>query len=770
MDRRTYLHPVLVAVGLAGCGPTIPEADAPRPPFEETRVTVTRTTAADVPAETTGARRPTARDVVAATAADPPARPRLGATTAVLPTAAGEAPLPVPTTLATTRSAVFAFGRTRGGYVVRVLSGRAKGAAWSPAVRVADATDDDSSPTAVADGELVWFAVSSKERGTRLVRVETTGAGPKAGTPFAAPPKLGTAVTLVPLRPHVALVGRDGDAITFARIDRSGRSLDASAKVLARGASGPAIRAPRATAEEDKLLLAWDADDVPGALDAPGTTAEARATPKVGIHVRRFFANGEPAGPARRLTRPSIEAHAIDVVVELGACAVLASTAEGFEMFRFVRKGDDLAPYGGGLHLAPPGDEVALGADVVGTIGLTRTKLLRIGPGVKIVPTPLGFTAPSGAGFDAVRIVTDGYGAHGLFATRTPLGSLPTIARIDGERMGPVLPTPWIGPTPQRLLFAAHDGDEALVLAIDGATVHAIRLGLDGRPRSATPLPIDARMLDGLGRPATVPKAARAGGEWIVALAEGRLLVATGARAGSVIASDAPAGQLAVVPSGGRATALRLVLVPPPEKAGQLQTATVDPKLGTASSWTRIAGSEAHYGALGQARFTAVPRAEGGLYLLTNSGPKVSSVAQIFSLASVAEDGQFERSGIESPAPLQEVSLVPTTTGPAVVATITGRGPAARWLDGPAFGWREGFAFMPFRARGDGPLLREKGAAFVIPPGALPVALGEEISSAADGRCPFALPAGPRALLMVCEEGAADAPLSARVGTRVVEF
>lgn len=771
-----------LAACVVSCAPIGPEASGPSSYESEsgngTKVTVTKVDPSD---EAPTTPRPTtvgATDSLPAAPLDPPAKPRVGAAQALLPTASSEAALPIPTTVATTRSTLFAFGRTRAGYVVRTLSTKGKAPVWSVAGVAAPAFDDDAPGFAIGDGDVAWFAVSSESGGTRVVRVDATASAPKVTPVGKVPAKLGRVASLVSMKAHVAVVGRDGDAITFARLDRAAGFLDATAKVLARGSAQPAAktRAPRATNEDERLLLAWDADVVPGALDAPGTTPAERAAPKPGIYVRRFHPSGEPASPARRLTRPSFEAHALDVVVELGACAVLASTPDGFEMFRFVRKGNDLAPYGGGLHLAPPGGDVALGADVIGTIGITSSKLLRIGPGVKIVPSPLGFTAPASGSFDEVRVALDGYGAHALFGTATPVGALPTIARIDGEHMGAVLPTPWIGPPPQRLLFAAVDGDEGLALVVDAGRVQAIRFGTDGKPKGAAVVPVDAKQLSALEWPnAPVPRAARAGSDWIVATRDGRALVATGAKAGALIDVGPPktgavGGYLAVVPSGGKAKSVRVLWIPPNDRSTSLQTATVDPKSAVVASWTALAGAERNFGALGGARFTALPKATGGLWLLTNSGPKVPAVAQIYGLLSLDPDGNLEDVAIAPPAPLTEVSLVPTMGGPAIVATVTGKGVAARWLDAVITGWRDAFAYTPFRVRGDGPVVREKGAFLAMPAGALPVELGAEVASYLGGRCPFSMVTGPRTLLLACEEGAGDSPLAARVTTRVVEL
>lgn len=710
--------------------------------------------------------------MIAAKALDPPPSPQVGPGLPLVGGQGGDAPLPLPTALATTRQALFAFGRTRSGWIVRTMLTKPK-ATWSAPSIAAPAYDDDAAPFVIHDGDGAWFGVTSRTAGTRVARVETSSAAPRVLPISNVPAKLGTLASFVALKAHVVAIGRDGDAITFARIDRASGFLDATAKVIAQGAASMSTtgsRSPRATNEDDRVLLAWDADNVPGALDTPGTTPAEKAAPKSGVFVRRFTGNGEAASPARRLTRPSFEAHALDIVVELGACAVLASTPEGFEMFRFVRKGDDLNPYGGGLHLAPPGGDAALGADVIGTIGITSNKLLRIGPGVKIVPSPLGFSPPPGGAFDDARIAMDGYGAHVLFSTRTPLGPQPTIARIDGEHMGGTYQTPWIGPPPQRLLAAGLDGDEALALVVDGGALHAIRLSDAGAARGASLVPFDAKngaLLEWPRNPA--PRVARAG-EWVVALRDGRVLIATGARAGALLGGPpkgAQAGFVAVVPTSNKSPSVRLVYVPTDGRLASLQTATVDPKKGVISPWTSVAESEHHYGALGAARYSALP-ALGGLVLLTSSGPKVSAVAQLYGLVGIDADGRARDVSIDAPAPLQEVSLVPSLGGATLVATLTGKGVAARWFEG-AVGWREAFAYSPFRVRGDGPAVREKSA-LLLSRGALPFELPSEPAALVGERCPYALPTGPRALLLICEEGSGDAPLAARVTARTLRL
>ncbi|MBI2393031.1 MAG: hypothetical protein HYV09_25835 [Deltaproteobacteria bacterium] len=777
---------VFLACGQA-CGPNAQPAEAPTPTGRtgETKVTVTKIDPNLVESEPSSASTEIVGPIGPAKPLDPAPQPTATPATSLVGGAATEWPLPLPTAVATSRTHVFAFARTRAGWIVRAQSTKVKSPTWSAPAVVATAFDDDAPPFAINDGEIAWFGVSSTAGGTRVVRVDapqpSTGsaAAPRI-TPIAnAPSKLGRVASFVPLKAHVAVLGRDGDAITFARLHRVNGFLDTAARVIARGrpsATTTASRSPRATNEEDKVLLAWDADDVPDAKEAPGTTAAERAAPKPGIYVRRFFPSGEPASPARRLTRPSFEAHALDVVVELGACAVLASTHEGFEMFRFVRKGDNLDPYGGGLFLAPPGGDVALGADVIGTIGLTSTKLLRIGPGIKIVPTPLGFSPPAGGSFDEVRVVMDGYGAHALLSTRTSLGPLPTIARIDGEHMGPVLPTPWIGPPPQRLAFADVDGDEGLAIVVDAGATHALRLGLDGNVKDRAALPIDPKQIGLLDwSRAPLPRAARAAGEWVLALRDGRALIATGPRAGAFVAlgppkGAQPSGLVGLMQSGGRSSTVRAVYVPPVDRAARLWTTTLDPKQGTVATWTSIAGSERNYGALGGARFVALPRASGGLWLLTNSGPKVSSVAQLFGLVLVDADGQLTDEDIDAPAPVQDITLVATMSGPAIVATLTGKGVATRWLDGPTKGWRESFDYTPFRVRGDGPIVRDKGVPLVFPSGALPFALTGDAASFLGDRCPFVMVTGKRSLLLACEEGSGSAPLAARATTRVLRF
>jgi hypothetical protein len=731
----------------------------------ETKVIVTRTD----PSETSAPGQPSTESVgvaqmVPGKALDPNPSPAVSPATPLVGGLAGEGPLPLPTALATTKSTVFAFGRTRAGWIVRTLSTKPK-STWSPPAVVAPAFDDDAPPATLADGDVAWFALSSRSAGTRVARVD---ASTKVTAIAPVPQKLGSASSLVALKAHLVVVGRDADAITFARLDRGKGFLDATAKVIARGIatmSTTASRSPRATHEDDRLLVAWDSDEVSGALDTPGTTPAEKAAPKSGIFVRRFNANGDPASPARRLTRPSFEAHALDVVVELGACAVLASTSEGFEMFRFVRKGDDLGPYGGGLHLAPPGGDVALGADVIGTIGVTSQKLLRIGPGIKIVPSPLGLPGT----FDETRIAMDGYGAHALLAQKTALGPQPTIAHIDGDHMGQALPTPWVGPPPQHLVLAAVDGDEALAIVLDGGALHTVRLSPNGESRGTAVLPLDAKQAGVLEWPrAPVPRAARGNGEWLLTLRDGRAFVATGPRAGTFLEPKGQ-GTLAIIPNANKSPALRVVLVPPAEKMASLRSTTIDPRQGTMGTLTTLADTEHNYGVLGGARYVALP-AFGGLALLTNSGPKVSAVAQLYGMVEVDPDGKVTDVAINPPAPIQEVSLVPSLGGTALVATITGKGVAARWLDGSIKGWRESFDFMFYRTRGDGPVGRDKAGPMLMTAGALPAVITGDAASFLGDRCPFVMPTGPRSVLLACEEGSGDSPLAARVTARTLKL
>ncbi|MFI5301758.1 MAG: hypothetical protein ACHREM_27020, partial [Polyangiales bacterium] len=198
--------------------------------------------------------------------------------------------------------------------------------------------------------------------------------------------------------------------------------------------------------------------------------------------------------------------------------------------------------------------------------------------------------------------------------------------------------------------------------------------------------------------------------------------------------------------------------------------ATIDPATGTVTSpWATIEGTDHHYGALGGARYTAVPRSEGGLYLLTSSGPKVTVSAQLYKLITLDETGTPITQPLVAPYPLQEISLVPTTHGPALVATLTGRGVAARWLDDDT-SWREAFAFNPFRKQGDGPVVRDRGTGYALAAPGLPFDLGSAISPLLGERCPFVLRAGERQLLLGCEEGSGPEALSARAWIRRVSF
>src|SRR5439155_15988558 len=125
-----------------------------------------------------------------------------------------------------------------------------------------------------------------------------------------APSGLGRIAVFVPLKAHVAVIGRSGaSSITFARLLRNGTFPDANAKIIAQTTekSGARTRSPRGVNDDDRVLLAWDGHELAGALESPGTTDEERAAPHSGVYVRRFDAKGEPASPLRRLTRPGFE-------------------------------------------------------------------------------------------------------------------------------------------------------------------------------------------------------------------------------------------------------------------------------------------------------------------------------------------------------------------------------------------------------------------------------------------------------------------------------
>jgi hypothetical protein len=785
----TALGAVLACEPLTGMGPG---PETPADPFAAAASASTATVS-------TPKRQMTGANAIEpARAIEPPPAPALagiGARSLIAATS-GDAPLALPTVVAAVHGGVVAFGRTRNSYVARFFDARVmhgKEIGYGAPIYVAPAFDDDAPVVAVGDEASVWFAVSDKSGfTTRIVRVEVPPAG--TGAPLKAlaiassaegsaiPGKLGRIVDIVPMKPHIALIGRDGSSITMARMNRTGNFPDAYAKVVATSparsdlGAGLSTRSPQATLEDDRLLLAWDADNVDGALDFPGTTAADRVSPKSGIYVRRFNSMGDPASPARRLTRLSAETHVLDLVVELGACAVLASTSEGFEMFRFVRKGDDLGPYGGGLHLAGPGGDVSLATDVIGTLAVTPNKLLRIGPGVKIVGSPLGFTGPGGAPFEQIHVISDGNTAFAHLSTKSAAGTLPTIAHVDGESMGHVIPTPWSGPSPQRLVHAAMDGDEGLALVAEGGVLHAVRFGVDGEPKSTVTFAWDAAHFDELSWPkSSVPRAAVGNGEWALSLADGRVVVASGSKAGTVVAIGKPKeapehGAIALVSAPRHDGPVRAVYVPPVENEASLWTATIDPATGVVTSpWAKIEGTDHHYGALGGARFTALPRTGGGLFLLTSSGPKVTVSAQLYALVALDEHGTPLSSPLVAPYPLQEISLVPSTHGPVLAATLTGRGVAARWLDDDS-SWRESFAFNAFRKLGDGPFIREKTTSFGLAGPGLPFDLGPTISPLLGERCPFVLRAGERQMLLGCEEGSGPEALSARAWIRRVTF
>lgn len=755
-----------VLVGLAAC---VPGPKANDPNQVELTIKVTKTDVDEAAAEP--------GTTVAAAPLAPPAAFALSGPTGLVGGTAPDAPLPLPTTLAVTKSAVFAFGRSRGVYVLRTFGLKGKPTAWGAPVTVVPAFDDDLPAVAASDGELVWFAASSKGGGLRVARVSLVAGAPKVVELKGFVGKFGGVAAIVPFSNHVGLVGRDGDAVTFARVSREASFVDAQAKVLARGTPSKLTtpsRSPRATNEDGHLLLAWDADQVDGALDTPGTTPTEKASPKPGVYVRRFSPTGESISPARRLTRPGFEAHALDVVVELGACAVLASTPDGFEMFRFVRKGADLPPYGGGLHLAGPGGDVALSADVIGTIGLTTQKLLRIGPGVKIVPSNLGFSPPPGSAFELTRLASEGYFTWGLLGSRAPGGSLPLVVKVEGEHLGAPLPPPWIGPAPQQLLFAGIDGDEAVAVVAAEAGVEVLRLGVDGKGKGSATLALDPKDRAALSWPrAPVPRAARAGGEWLVATADGRVLVLTGPKAGTFVTVPIPPGSggvgvLGLVPTDGKTATAAAFYLPHPDRSTDLAVATIDPKAATIGVWTKLPTTEHHYGPLGESRFAAVGRKGGGVAILGHAGTKVLSVAQVYALVVLDEAGKLVPYPPRAPGPLEEATLVPTPGGAALVASITGKGPSARWFDGDA-SWRDTYAYLPFRKAGDGPLLRHGGKTMVLPVRAAPLELPDEVATAV-GRCAYALPTGPRSLLLVCEEGSGDSPLASRVTVRTLAF
>ncbi len=710
---------------------------------------------------------------------EPAAKPGVSAPNPLVGGAAVDAPLPLATTIAVTKSAVFAFGRSQATYVVRawLLKGKS---AWTTPVTVVTKYDDDVPAVATTDGEFVWFGASSKTGGARVARISLKGATIAVTEATGSTAKLGTVSAFVPLGTHIGVVGKNADAITFARLSREAQFLDANARVLTKGAPSKLTtpsRSPRATNDEGRLLLAWDADDVSDALESPGTTPTEKAAPKPGVYVQRFTPLGDKASPARRLTRPGFEAHALDVVVELGACAVLASTPDGYEMFRFVRKGEDLPPYGGGLHLAALGADAALSADVMGTVGLTGQKLLRIGPGVKIVSSNLGFTPPPGSSFELARLASEGYYTWGLLGAKAAGGMLPTIVKVDGDHMGTPLPPAWIGPPPQQLLFAGVDGDEAIAIVVDGSSTQVVRLGLDGMSKGTTPLlidPKDARLLAWARAP--VPRAARAGGDWLIALADGRVLVATGPKAGTIVApgvapgggSGSSPGVLGLVPTGGKSATAHAFYLPHPDRNSELAVAAIDPHAGTVGAWSKLLGTEHHYGALGETRHAAVARNDGGVFVLGHAGTKVLSVAQLYSLLTIDRDGKLVTTNLDSPGSLEEATLAPTPAGPALVANISGKGPGARWLDGDG-SWRDSYAFLPFRKAGEGPLMRAGGKTQLMPLRAAPLELAPDVANVV-GRCPYALPAGPRAVLLVCEEGSGDSPLASRIMTRVLSF
>jgi hypothetical protein len=456
---------------------------------------------------------------------------------------------------------------------------------------------------------------------------------------------------------------------------------------------------------------------------------------------------------------------------------VLAKTPDGFDMFRFLRKGDDLTPYGGGLHLAPPGGDVALASDVVGTLAVTSSKLLRIGPGVKIVPSAHNLAATANASNDEVKVATDSRQAYVVVSSKTAAGMLPAVSRIDGEHMGSQMSAPWIGPAPQHLLVADQDGDRALVVLLDDQKLRAYELTLDAKITNTFEIPDGGTASNALewSRPPGPRVARTSDGTWIVALRDGRYLVVGGPKSGAIVAPSLPrgapaGGALWPVPSASKNSTVALVYVPPVAIEGALWTATFDPKAASVTSFQQNFNTVHHFGVLGDVRFQAVARDGGGLYLATNSGPKVSSIAQSLGLFLVNESGVPSEESILAPSSLADLTFAPTLAGPAIISSIGGRGVGAKWLDaGTIRGWRIHFGFNVFRARGEGPTLRDGEKIFALADGESPVDLGPDVSKQADN-CPFSFAAGRRRVLFVCEEVSGDNPLNARVSTRLVSF
>lgn len=783
---------VFSIAALVACGPAVPEAEEAN---GKTTVTVTKGEWTEPPKsnETAGGVGGGAKEEIApAVALDPAAKPSLASPSALVGGSAAEGPLPVPTAIAAAKGHLYVFGRTRAGWVVRVRATNAldpKKVDYSQPIVVAPAFDDDAEPTAVGDGESAWFGVSTIGGGnTRVVRVDSAGNVTSATS--GVPSGLGRIAVLVPLKAHIAVIGRAGASnVTFTRLMRNGTFPDTAVKIIAQTTenAGARSRSPRAVMEDDRILMAWDGRELAGALESPGTTPEEKAAPKPGIYVRRFEPNGEPASPLRRLTRPGFEAHALDVAVELGACAILAKTDAGYEMFRFVRKGTELSPYGGGLHLAPAETpDVALSTDVVGTLAVTSNKLLRIGPGVKIVPSDLPFKPPTGGdgAFDDVRVSSDGSVAHVVLDTRgfAAGGALPTIAKIEGEKMGGVLPTPWIGPPAQRLVFAGFEAGEGIALVVDAGKLRAVRFSPSGAPTSSTDVAFEGLKLDDLDWPrAPVPRLARTN-DWALATKDGRIAILTGPHAGKVIAPGVPSGAgtggfVALTSNAGKPGVIRAFYLPAAERLALLSTATIDPtNAAVVDAWAPIPGTERHFGVLSSSsggsslarRFVALPRGKGGLYLLANSGPKVTLAAQLFDLVVVGADGSLIGRGIDAPSSVQDVALAESTGGAVLVATLGEQGVAARWLD-EGVGWKTSFAFNPFRTRGDGPAVRDK-TALVLPDAALPFDPGIDLGALVGARCPFSVATGPRSLLFACEEGTGATPLAARAVIRTATF
>src|SRR5438309_342121 len=107
---------VALVAALSACGPATPEPESVVD--GKTTVTVTKGNwdESSTPGMGGGAAPATPKEAIApAVALDPPAKISLGAPSPLVGGSAAEGPLPVPTTIAAAKGALYVFGRTRAG-------------------------------------------------------------------------------------------------------------------------------------------------------------------------------------------------------------------------------------------------------------------------------------------------------------------------------------------------------------------------------------------------------------------------------------------------------------------------------------------------------------------------------------------------------------------------------------------------------------------------------------------------------------------------------